>query len=200
MGGGQLVFTQQPSDTRAGNIMNPVTVRLANSGGAPVTGVPITLSLENSGVPLVGTLTRTTDATGQAVFTDLSVRVTGTYRLTANALTVSALSNSFQITAGSLRQPHRVIGYRTDSSCQHDLHIPAESRRAGYIRQCCSWSASYVHSPGEWSKCGICGLHECHHRQYRRCHIAIHDCEPTARILPGDGNARQAPHHKPSSY
>ena len=99
--GGQLAFTQQPSNTRAGNVMNPVTVRLANSGGAPVTGVPITLSLENSGVPLLGTRTRTTDATGQAVFTDLSVRVTGTYRLTANVLTVSGLSNSFQITAAA---------------------------------------------------------------------------------------------------
>ena len=95
---GLLVFTQQPSNTRAGNIMNPVTVRLANTGGAPVTGASITLSLENSGIPLVGTLTRITDATGQAVFPDLSVTVTGTYHLTANALTASAVSNSFQIT------------------------------------------------------------------------------------------------------
>ena len=98
---GQLVFTQQPSNARAGNIMNPVTVGLTNSGGAPVAGAPITLSLENSGVPLVGTLTRPTDATGHAVFTDLTVRVTGTYRLMANALTVSGLSTSFQMTAAA---------------------------------------------------------------------------------------------------
>jgi len=101
VGGGQLAFTQQPSNTRAGNSMNPVAVRLANAGGAPVIGVPITLSLDNSGVPLLGILTRSTDATGQALFTDLSVRVTGTYRLMANALSVSVLSNSFQITAAA---------------------------------------------------------------------------------------------------
>ncbi len=96
--GGQLVFTQQPSNTPAGNILTPVTVRLADSGGAPVAGAVITLSLDNSGVPLIGTLTRLTDATGQAVFADLSVKITGTYRLTANALTSLGKSNSFQIT------------------------------------------------------------------------------------------------------
>ncbi len=96
-----LAFTQQPSNTTAGGTIAPVTLRLTGAGGTPVAGTAVTLSLANSKVPLMGTLTGTTDANGQAVFSNLSVRTTGAYQLAASAGTASGLSNSFEITPAS---------------------------------------------------------------------------------------------------
>ena len=48
---------------------------------------------------MIGTLTATTDAAGQATFGDLSINQSGRYQLLAISGTVSTPSNPFQISA-----------------------------------------------------------------------------------------------------
>jgi hypothetical protein len=71
-GASQLVFVHQPTNTVAGQVINPpVTVRAQDSAGRPVSmaGIPIVLSLSSGTGTLLGTLVQVTDSTGLAVFT-----------------------------------------------------------------------------------------------------------------------------------
>jgi adhesin/invasin len=104
-GASQLAFVQQPANTAAGQVINPpVTVRVQDSSGRPVSmaGIPIALSLSSGTGTLLGTLVQVTDSTGLATFNDLRLAETGTkhLRATANQQT-PADSNTFQITAGA---------------------------------------------------------------------------------------------------
>lgn len=86
-----LTFTGQPTDVTVNQIITPPVVVLATAVGTttPVPNVTITLSAENNnGTPafLLGTLTRTTDATGTVTFNDLSETKTGAYTLVATGI------------------------------------------------------------------------------------------------------------------
>jgi adhesin/invasin len=101
----RLSFVQQPTNTAAGAIITPpVTVQLTDSVGNPIaqSGVAITLSLN----PLARRLrslsgaVATTNASGLATFSSLSISSAGTYQLTASGLAlVSAQSSQFVVTA-----------------------------------------------------------------------------------------------------
>jgi uncharacterized protein (TIGR03437 family) len=96
-GASQIVFTGQPSNTQAGvPISPPVVARLTDAGGNGVSGVTITMSLSGGGV-LSGTITATTNAAGDASFDNLRVNTSGAYQLAAANGSVSAVSNSFQV-------------------------------------------------------------------------------------------------------
>ena len=99
---GQISFVQQPSNTPAGTaIYPPVTVRVADGSGNPVNLATVTISLQEAPAILGGTLTRTTGSDGMATFDDLSIPTSGTYHLDVASASVSAVSNSFQITPAS---------------------------------------------------------------------------------------------------
>jgi adhesin/invasin len=93
-----LQFTQQPTNTKAGATIGPVSVMLADGSGNPVPGIDVTVTIPGSSVVLNGTTTVATDGSGVARFNDLNITVTGTYRLQATASGVSKLSESFDIT------------------------------------------------------------------------------------------------------
>jgi uncharacterized protein (TIGR03437 family) len=95
-------FTQQPTGATAGSTLAPpVVVFLADTHQNPIAGAPIVLGVENAAAPLHGTVTQTTDSTGHATFSDLSISIPGTYNLQAAANGLTTISSSFQITAGS---------------------------------------------------------------------------------------------------
>jgi putative Ig domain-containing protein len=72
-GTANLAFVTQPTDTPAGTVITPApSVRAFDPSGAVVPGLAVTLQLLG-GTDLVGTLTRTTGATGVAAFNDLSI-------------------------------------------------------------------------------------------------------------------------------
>jgi len=85
--GSKLIFSSCPTWAKPGQILDPVIVQIASSSGTPVSsnGVPITIDIEEGPGPLSGTLTRLTDESGKAVFTDLMLPVEGIYRLRAEA-------------------------------------------------------------------------------------------------------------------
>jgi adhesin/invasin len=97
-GAASIVFVQQPQNTQAGATMPPVSVRLTDSSGNPVGGTAVTVSIPLFPGRLGGTTTVTTDSAGLAVFNDLTITVSGTYKLSATTAAVSALSASFDIT------------------------------------------------------------------------------------------------------
>src|SRR5690242_13655380 len=106
----QLLFTQQPTTTVAGQqITPPVQVTAADAGGNPVPGfngsVSVTLGNNPGGSTLAGTTT-VAAVNGVASFGDLSLNKTANgYWLTATAATLSsATSASFNITAGTATQ------------------------------------------------------------------------------------------------
>ncbi len=90
-----LAFTTQPDDNTAGNWLGPVTVQELD-GFNPVPGATVTISLSSD--TLNGTATATTNASGNAVFTNLTVAAAGTYTLAASTGSLNATSNSFDIT------------------------------------------------------------------------------------------------------
>ena len=96
-----LVFVQQPpADTVAGAVIAPaITVRLRDQFNNLVlqSGVPVSVTTTTQ---LNGTTTTNTDTSGIATFNDLYITLTGTYVLTASAVTLlPANSNNFNITA-----------------------------------------------------------------------------------------------------
>src|SRR5439155_6952048 len=109
----KLAFTTSPGNSIAGTAFGtqPV-VTLQDAGGNTVTGTVqnVTVAIQNN--PGGGTLSGTTTvavntATGQAVFSGLSINKAGTgYTLTATGSTVSAMpgvvvSGAFNITAAA---------------------------------------------------------------------------------------------------
>jgi len=97
----QLAFTVEPAGGKLpGAILAPVAVQVEDPGGNPIAtnGVPVTLSLNSGGGTLSGTLTRNTDPTGQATFSDLSINLIGTKTLRASSSGLtSATSTPFAI-------------------------------------------------------------------------------------------------------
>jgi hypothetical protein len=88
--------TQPPASLHAGTSFSPV-VKLADAAGNPVAGVLV--SLRMSAGALNGTLTTTTNAAGQAVFSNLSVNLVGSYTLQASVAGLpTASSTSFTVT------------------------------------------------------------------------------------------------------
>ena len=108
--GDKLAFIQQPTAATGGAIISPsVTVQLESAGNAKLaqSGVAITLTLSAGTGTLLGTTTRSTDATGLAVFNDLRCTLIGAKTLAAASTGFnSATSANFNITLGP---PARLI-------------------------------------------------------------------------------------------
>ena len=105
----KLVITAQPTGTNAGAILAPVVVQVEDAASDPVAtnGVPVTIALSSGSGTLSGTLTRNTDAAGQATFNDLSIKLVGTKTLQASASAAEftpATSASFAITPAAAAQ------------------------------------------------------------------------------------------------
>jgi hypothetical protein len=97
----QLVWYTQPANTRAGDTMPDVVVRIADASGLTVTTATngITLTESTVGATITGTTTRAA-VSGFATFSGLSFASTGTnlrFQAASIGLT-SALSNTFTIT------------------------------------------------------------------------------------------------------
>ncbi len=99
--GSSLVFTTQPADTTAGSNLGPVTLQSLDVNNNPVCGIPVTISLLSSG-KLAGSLSAVTDTSGNAVFSNLSENLVGTFALRATSQGMTITSSPFTITAGSV--------------------------------------------------------------------------------------------------
>ena len=99
--GASLVFTQQPADTPAGATIPPVTVKITDNGGNPVSGVTISLTAQGGAGVLSGATPTVTNSSGQATFSNLSINKAGTYALQATDGTRFATSNLFVIGPGT---------------------------------------------------------------------------------------------------
>jgi adhesin/invasin len=108
--GANLVFTAQPSNTAAGAVMAPVTVRVTDNGGNAVSGVTVNLTAQGGSGVLSGATPVATNASGLATFSSLSIDKTGTYSLQATDGTHFATSNSFLITPGTASSITAVAG------------------------------------------------------------------------------------------
>jgi YVTN family beta-propeller protein len=96
----QIIFEQQPSNASAGVAISPAVVaRVVDGGGNPVSGVPVTISLQGGSATLNGTLTGSTDANGDVRFNDLSINASGNYQLVATSGAIAKVSDSFSISA-----------------------------------------------------------------------------------------------------
>ena len=101
-----LSFVTQPTNATASRSISPaVQVKATDSSGAVLPFIAITISIgsNSSGGTLSGTLTQTTDATGVATFSDLSIDKAGSgYTLLASSTpSVRATSTPFSIAAGA---------------------------------------------------------------------------------------------------
>ena len=108
-----LGFTVQPTDTVSRAVISPavsVTVRSADNRAVLLAGIAVTIAIATnpSGGMLSGTLTRSTDASGVASFTDLSVDAIGVgYTLGATSLGLTAgTSSQFTVVAAPLAAPN----------------------------------------------------------------------------------------------
>uniref|UniRef100_Q021V3 Ig domain protein, group 1 domain protein n=1 Tax=Solibacter usitatus (strain Ellin6076) TaxID=234267 RepID=Q021V3_SOLUE len=99
---GHVAFQGQPSNTPANAaITPPVTVLVTDAGGNAVANASVTIAVQGGTPALGGTLTAHTNTSGIATFADLSITVTGTYRLEAVSSGKSDLSNEFQISVAT---------------------------------------------------------------------------------------------------
>ena len=93
-------FVTQPSNTTAGAILNPITVRVADQYGNIVAGASVNIGLVAGSLSTGTTPLTTGNTTGLAVFGDLSENHAGTYTLTASTGSSAGVnSNSFTIRA-----------------------------------------------------------------------------------------------------
>ncbi|MBA2404371.1 MAG: fibronectin type III domain-containing protein [Bdellovibrionales bacterium] len=96
----KVIFSQQPQTVnRTSNMIPNPTVRVTDTYGNYTTtgGVSITMSLQDNaeGATLGGTLTKTTDATGTAIWNNLTLNVVGSYFLSATpSATYAAVDSS----------------------------------------------------------------------------------------------------------
>src|SRR5439155_1232525 len=101
----KVVFVQPPTTATAGQGISPaVTVQLQDlfSNKVSSAGVSITMVLTTGTGTLSGTTTQLTEQNGLATFSDLSIKLTGTKKLTASAGALSVDSNAFTITAAAV--------------------------------------------------------------------------------------------------
>lgn len=101
-----LRFSEQPSDTIAGNnILPAVGVLVTNSSGAGVANIPVALTLASGTGPMNGTLMQPTDANGIATFADLNFSVTGPKSLRATVSGAATnISSGFNILPAAASQ------------------------------------------------------------------------------------------------
>jgi len=112
-----LIFIQSPSNTIAGNTINPAIVVMALNGtGSIVTDISLTLAIDTGpAFSLFGTPTEATNSVGLATFSDISLQTAGTYTLAATAGYSGVQSASFTITPAPvsrlafIQQPTAVI-------------------------------------------------------------------------------------------
>ncbi len=90
-----LSFSVQPAGTSVGSSLGSVTVHATDKFGNAVPGVSISLAL-SVGL-LSGTTAVSSDASGNAVFSTLSIATAGNYTLKASATGVAATSAPFTI-------------------------------------------------------------------------------------------------------
>ena len=111
---GHVAFVQQPSNTSAGAVISPpVTVQVTDAGSNPVVGRLRHDPLCKAAPPTLGGLSAaSTNASGVATFADLSITAAGTYRLEAVSSGMSAVSNSFQISAAT--SPVVIVAFEGD--------------------------------------------------------------------------------------
>ncbi len=93
-----IEITQEPTLTIAGELINgPPAVLLKNPGGDPITGGNITVSLSKNDFVVGSTTTATTNASGIAVFDNLSVNTTDTdYQLIFSTIS-SGIANQTSV-------------------------------------------------------------------------------------------------------
>lgn len=101
----QLVFVQQPTNTRAGASITPaVTVQVKDAQGNNVrtAGISASIALSSGSGTLTGTIPQLTDAAGLATFNNLTVNLSGAKRLTTSSTGLaSTVSDLFTITAAA---------------------------------------------------------------------------------------------------
>ena len=101
----QLLFTTQPVGSSIGSNLGSVTVQLAdkNSSNVLQTGIAIKLTLNKNGA-LTGTTNLSTDASGKAVFSNLTLNLPGTsYAFVASSIGLkSAASTFFNVAKGNV--------------------------------------------------------------------------------------------------
>ncbi len=95
-----VAFSTQPPNSVVAGATFGTAVTVTNSFGDPVPGQSVTLTLTGSGT-LTGVLTATTDSSGVATFSGLSLDLIGTKTLTATAGAVTEPSNPITVTADS---------------------------------------------------------------------------------------------------
>ena len=100
----QLAVTTQPSSTAQSGVPFPQqpVARVADVSGNPVSGVLVTVTIASGGGTLGGTTTATSDASGLAAFTNLSISgAVGVYSLGFTAPgTTPATSSAINLAAG----------------------------------------------------------------------------------------------------
>jgi hypothetical protein len=100
-----LVFVQQPTNAVAASPISPaVTVQIRDSLGndAASSAVPVTLNIASGNGTLSGTTTRSTNSSGIATFTDLSINLSGSKTLSASSPGLTTgVSTTFTISAGA---------------------------------------------------------------------------------------------------
>ena len=95
-----LTFTDPPTTTVAGATINPTTGVVVNFPGAAA-GTAVTVALTGGTGTLGGTLTGTTDASGNVTFSNLTVSTAGSYTLTASATGATSVAANFTVTAAT---------------------------------------------------------------------------------------------------
>jgi hypothetical protein len=104
----KLVFVQEPTTAVAGATISPaVTVQLRDAFGnnVPTPGVSVAMSLATGTGTLSGTVAQSTDATGLAAFSNLSINLSGAKNLrSASAGLTPDTSNTFTISPGAATQ------------------------------------------------------------------------------------------------
>jgi hypothetical protein len=91
----KLAFsTLPPPSVTAGSAFTPVTVQVVDSFGNAVARSGVVVSLAAASGSLNGTLSATTNAQGQAVFSNLSENTAGSFTLKASAAGLTAASSS----------------------------------------------------------------------------------------------------------
>jgi hypothetical protein len=112
-----LSFVTQPTNTTASQSISPsVQVKATDSSGAALPFIAITISIGSnpSGGTLSGTLTQTTDATGIATFSNLSIDKAGSgYTLLASSTSTITASSQFSITNPCAAFPAGVVPFTT---------------------------------------------------------------------------------------
>ena len=95
---GSLVFTTQPANTEVKSIMGSVVIELRDTNNVLLSSATDSVSLTISSGTLYGTTTKSA-VNGVVTFSDLQVRATGSYTITASATGFTgATSSSFSIT------------------------------------------------------------------------------------------------------